>query len=148
MWLGVAEPELGAEDIRYLVSEFLPKYGIIPAQQVQVLCPATRGKIRTRQPNAILQQVLTPAKPGKMELSRGGSVLRVGDRVIQQVNDYQREVFNGSIGTVASIDPEEQEVAVQFADSESSVMTMRTSLSSRWHGSSPFTRARAASIRL
>jgi exodeoxyribonuclease V alpha subunit len=36
--------------------------------------------------------------------------------VIQQVNDYQREVFNGDVGAVASIDPEEQEVVVQFAD--------------------------------
>ena len=61
-------------------------------------------------------QVLNPAKPGKMELSRGGGVLRVGDRVIQQVNDYQREVFNGDVGTVASIDLEGQEVVVQFAD--------------------------------
>ena len=40
--------------------------------------------------------------------------LRVGDRVIQQVNDYNREVFNGDLGTVAAIDTEEQEVTVQF----------------------------------
>ena len=45
-----------------------------------------------------------------------GSTLRVGDRVIQQVNDYQREVFNGDLGTITSIDLEEQEVAVQFAE--------------------------------
>jgi len=116
LWLEAPEPELGAEGIRHLVSEFLPKHGINPVQQVQVLCPATRGEIGTRQLNVMLQQVLNPAKPGKMELSRGGSVLRVGDRVIQQVNDYQREVFNGDVGTVASIDLEEQEVVVQFAD--------------------------------
>jgi exodeoxyribonuclease V alpha subunit len=42
--------------------------------------------------------------------------LRVGDRVIQQVNDYQREVFNGDLGTIVSIDLEEQEVVVQFAE--------------------------------
>jgi len=116
LWLEAPEPELGAEGIRHLVSEFLPKHGINPAQQVQVLCPATRGEIGTRQLNIMLQQVLNPAKPGKAELSRGGSVLRVGDRVIQQVNDYQREVFNGDVGTVVSIDLEEQEVVIQFAD--------------------------------
>ena len=116
LWLEAPEPELGAEGIRHLVSEFLPKHGIDPAQQVQVLCPATRGEIGTRQLNIMLQQVLNPAKPGKAELSRGGSVLRVGDRVIQQVNDYQREVFNGDVGTVVSIDLEEQEVVIQFAD--------------------------------
>ncbi|HEX6484884.1 MAG TPA: AAA family ATPase, partial [Ktedonobacteraceae bacterium] len=87
LWLEAPEPELGAEGIRHLVSEYLPKHGINPAQQVQVLCPATRGEIGTRQLNTMLQQVLNPAKPGKTELSRGGSVLRVGDRVIQQVND-------------------------------------------------------------
>jgi exodeoxyribonuclease V alpha subunit len=116
LWLEAPEPELGAEGIRHLVSEFLPKHGINPAQQVQVLSPATRGEVGTRHLNGMLQQVLNPASPGKTELSRGGSVLRVGDRVIQQVNDYQREVFNGDIGTVTAIDLEEQEVAVQFAD--------------------------------
>ncbi|MBA2681518.1 MAG: ATP-dependent RecD-like DNA helicase [Ktedonobacteraceae bacterium] len=116
LWLEASEPELGAEGIRHLVSEFLPKHGINPAQQVQVLCPATRGEIGTRHLNVMLQQALNPAKPGKTELSRGGSVLRVGDRVIQRVNDYQREVFNGDVGTVTTIDLEEQEVVVQFAD--------------------------------
>ncbi|HEY1348010.1 MAG TPA: ATP-dependent RecD-like DNA helicase [Ktedonobacteraceae bacterium] len=116
LWLEAAAPELGAEGIRHLVSEYLPVHGIDPVQQVQVLSPATRGEVGTRQLNSMLQQVLNPAQSGKVELSRGGRVLRVGDRVIQQVNDYQREVFNGDIGTVTSIDLEEQEVAVQFAD--------------------------------
>jgi hypothetical protein len=64
----------------------------------------------------MLQQVLNPPAPGKVELAHGGSTLRVGDRVIQQVNDYQREVFNGDVGTIASIDLEEQEIVVQFAE--------------------------------
>src|SRR5216683_8063831 len=66
----------------------------------------------------MLQQVLNPRVSGKTELARGASVLRVGDRVIQQVNDYQREVFNGDLGTITKIDLEEQEVAVQFAERE------------------------------
>jgi len=98
------------------VSEFLPKHGIDPLQQVQVLCPATRGEAGTRQLNAMLQQVLNPPKTGKVELARGGSILRVGDRVIQQVNDYQREVFNGDVGVITSIDLEEQEIVVQFTE--------------------------------
>jgi exodeoxyribonuclease V alpha subunit len=116
LWLEAAEPELGAEGIRHLVNEYLPKHGIDPVRQVQVLCPATRGEVGTRQLNAMLQQVLNPPQPGKVELARGGSLLRLGDRVIQQVNDYQREVFNGDVGTIASIDLEEQEVVVQFAE--------------------------------
>jgi len=116
LWLEAAEPIVGAEGVRHLISEFFPKHGIDPVHQVQVLCPATRGEVGTRQLNAMLQQVLNPSKPGKVELTRGGSILRVGDRVIQQVNDYQREIFNGDIGTIASIDLEEQEVIVQFTE--------------------------------
>ncbi|HEY7415899.1 MAG TPA: ATP-dependent RecD-like DNA helicase, partial [Ktedonobacteraceae bacterium] len=116
LWLEAAEPALGAEGIRHLVSDYLPKHGIDPVKQVQVLCPTTRGEVGTRQLNAQLQQVLNPSTPGKLELARGGSVLRVGDRVIQQVNDYQREVFNGDLGTITSIDLEEQEVTVQFVE--------------------------------
>jgi len=55
------------------------------------------------------------ANPTRTE-NREGSTLRVGNRVIQQVNDYQREVFNGEIGTITSIRLEEQAVVVQFAE--------------------------------
>jgi exodeoxyribonuclease V alpha subunit len=116
LWLEAPEPALGAEGIQHLVSEYLPKHGIDPVRQVQVLSPSTRGEVGTRQLNAMLQQVLNPPAPGKVELARGGSTLRVGDRVIQQVNDYQREVFNGDIGTITSIDLEEQEIVVQFTE--------------------------------
>jgi len=116
LWLEVAEPALGAEGIGHLVRDYLPKHGINPVQQVQVLCPTTRGEAGTRHLNSLLQQILNPATPGKTELSRGGTSLRVGDRVIQQVNDYQREVFNGDLGAISSIDLEEQEVVVQFAE--------------------------------
>jgi exodeoxyribonuclease V alpha subunit len=116
LWLEAAEPLLGAEGISHLVSSYLPKHRIDPVKQVQVLCPAIRGEVGTRQLNTMLQQVLNPPRSGKVEIARGGHTLRVGDRVIQQVNDYQREVFNGDIGTIASIDLEEQEVVVQFTE--------------------------------
>jgi exodeoxyribonuclease V alpha subunit len=116
LWLEAPEPALGAEGIRHLVSEYLPSDGIDPVQQVQVLSPSTRGEVGTRQLNAMLQRVLNPPALGKVEIVRGVSTLRVGDRVIQQVNDYQREVFNGDVGTISSIDLEEQEVVVQFAE--------------------------------
>src|SRR5439155_24345177 len=103
MWLEATETALGEEGIRPLVSEYLPRHGIDPVQQVQVLSPSTRGEVGTRQLNALLQRVLNPPAPGKAEMARGGSILRVGDRIIQQVNDYQREVFNGDMGTISSI---------------------------------------------
>jgi exodeoxyribonuclease V alpha subunit len=116
LWLEAPEPALGAEGIRHLVCEYLPAHGINPVQQVQVLCPTTRGEAGTRALNTLLQQVLNPPRHGKIELQRGGGVLRVGDRMIQQVNDYQREVFNGDLGTISAIDLEEQEVIVRFAE--------------------------------
>jgi exodeoxyribonuclease V alpha subunit len=116
LWLGASEPAEGVEALRQLVSEVLPAQGIDPVKQVQVLCPTTRGEVGTRQLNTMLQQLLNPPRQGKMELTRGGSILRVGDRVIQQVNDYQREVFNGDLGIVASINLEEQEIAVLFTE--------------------------------
>lgn len=116
LWLEAPEPVLGAEGIRHLVCEFLPAHSIDPVQQVQVLCPTTRGEAGTRSLNTLLQQALNPPRSGKVELQRGGGIMRVGDRVIQQVNDYQREVFNGDLGTITGIDLEEQEVAVRFAE--------------------------------
>jgi exodeoxyribonuclease V alpha subunit len=99
-------------------AEYLPKHWIDPVREVQVLSPTTRGAVGTRQLNTMLQQVLNPRASGKTELARGGSILRVGDRVIQQVNDYTREVFNGDLGTISRIDVEEQEVVVQLDERE------------------------------
>jgi exodeoxyribonuclease V alpha subunit len=65
-----------------------------------------------------LQQLINPPSPDKAEITRGGSTLRVGDRIIQLKNDYQREVFNGDLGIVKAIDTTEQEVIIQFDDRE------------------------------
>lgn len=116
LWLEAAEPSLGAEGLRHLVSEYLPGHGIDPVKEVQVLCPASRGEVGTRQLNGLLQGVLNPPRSGKVELTRGGHTFRLGDRVMQQVNDYNRDVFNGDVGTITGIDLEEQEVTVQFAE--------------------------------
>ncbi|GHO48194.1 hypothetical protein KSX_63570 [Ktedonospora formicarum] len=118
LWLEADEPTLGAEGIAHLVNEYLPRHGIDPVRDVQILSPATRGDVGTRQLNTMLQQALNPPGEGKTTLARGSGAFRVGDRVIQQVNDYQREVFNGDLGTISRIDLDEQEVRVQFAERE------------------------------
>jgi exodeoxyribonuclease V alpha subunit len=76
----------------------------------------TRGDVGTRNLNAVLQQLINPPHETKPQLQRGGMTLRVGDRVIQQVNNYDQEVFNGDLGVIAAIDLEEVEVTVQFGD--------------------------------
>ena len=116
LWMGAAEVEQGVQAIQELITELIPSMGFDPAQDVQVLCPMTRGVVGTRNLNQVLQQLINPPKTGKAELVRGGMTLRVGDRVIQKVNDYNREVFNGDLGTIARIDLEEQEVMVQFGE--------------------------------
>ena len=116
LWLDVPEPEPGVQAIQELISDLIPSLGFDPAQDVQVLCPMTRGLVGTRNLNQVLQQLINPPKTGKVELERGGMILRVGDRVIQKVNDYNREVFNGDLGTIARIDLEEQEVTVLFGE--------------------------------
>jgi exodeoxyribonuclease V alpha subunit len=78
----------------------------------------TRGVVGTRNFNSVLQQLINPPSPDKPEITRGGSTLRVGDRIIQLKNDYQREVFNGDLGIIKAIDTTEQEVIIQFDDRE------------------------------
>lgn len=114
LWLGAPNPEAGVQGIRDIVTELIPSLGFDPVQAVQVLCPVRRGVAGTRNLNQVLQALLNPPTPNRAELTRGGSILRVGDRLIQQVNDYDREVFNGDLGVITAINPEEQEITVQF----------------------------------
>lgn len=92
------------------------KLGFDVAKDVQVLCPMTRGEVGTRNLNKVLQELINPPSASEAEIMYGGVTLRVGDRVIQKVNDYNREVFNGDLGVIRAIDLEEQEVNVQFAE--------------------------------
>lgn len=110
----VGEPESGVEAIRNLVTNLVPQAGFDPITDLQVLCPANRGIVGTRNLNAVLQELLNPPHPSKAEVTRFGMTLRLGDRLIQQVNDYNREVFNGDLGVLKAIDTEEQEVKIQF----------------------------------
>lgn len=115
LWHGGGHsPEHGVQAICELVGEFIPRLGFNPSTDVQVLSPMSRGLVGTRNLNAVLQQLINPPAQGKVEINRGGMVLREGDRVIQQMNDYDREVFNGDLGTILSIDTEEQEVTVEY----------------------------------
>jgi exodeoxyribonuclease V alpha subunit len=111
---GGSLPEHGVQVVSELISEFIPKLGFNPATDVQVLCPMTRGVVGTRNFNQVLQQLINPPSPDKPEVTRGGSTLRVGDRIIQLKNDYNKEVFNGDLGIVSAIDTTEQEVIISF----------------------------------
>ncbi|MHC5763045.1 SF1B family DNA helicase RecD2 [Nostoc sp.] len=113
---GGHQPEHGVQAICELITDLIRRLGFNPATDVQVLCPMSRGLVGTRNLNTVLQQLINPPSPDKVEINKGGMILRVGDRVIQQMNDYQREVFNGDLGIIQSIDTVEQEVTVLYGE--------------------------------
>ncbi len=94
-----------------------------PRRDIQVLCPMNRGPCGTRELNRLLQSALNPPREdgGMGEVERFGWTFRVGDRVIQTENNYDKEVFNGDIGTIARVEAEEREVAVEFENRKSAV---------------------------
>ncbi len=106
------DPEEVLKVIVELAGERIPRrFGFDPLDDIQVLTPMNRGVVGTGNLNLELQKALNP-RPG--ELSRGGKTLRVGDKVMQIRNNYDKEVFNGDIGRITRIDPEDQEVSVAF----------------------------------
>ena len=111
---GGTEPEHGVQVITELLQDFIPKHGFNPTTEVQVLCPMQRGIIGTRNLNKVVQELLNPPNPLKAEINRGSNIFRVGDRVIQLKNDYEKEVFNGDLGKIAEIDPVEQKMIINY----------------------------------
>ncbi len=117
LWHGGGhQSEHGVQAICELIDDLIPTLGFNPITDVQVLSPMARGLVGTRNLNNVLQQLINPPSPEKIEITRGGTILRTGDRIIQQTNDYNREVFNGDVGFITNIDTEEQEVTVQYSD--------------------------------
>jgi len=75
-----------------------------------------RGSLGVRELNTALQQVLNPIRPGEPSVERFGCWFQMRDKVIQTQNDYDKDVFNGDVGTVERVDPVEQQVAIRFDD--------------------------------
>ncbi len=110
-------PERCAELTVELVIERIPRrFGFDPRRDIQVLSPTHRGAAGVAALNAALQVALNPPRPGVAEYRSGATVFRVGDRVIQQRNDYDRDVYNGDTGEVIAIDSEKQMIMVRFED--------------------------------
>ncbi len=115
------EPEKAAEIIVDLVKNRLPKFYHVPPQAIQVLTPMQRGVVGAANLNQLLQAAVNPpvkdfkGNPGP-ELHRGGYTFRAGDKVMQIKNNYDKEVFNGDIGTIEKIDPEDRTLTVRFDD--------------------------------
>jgi exodeoxyribonuclease V alpha subunit len=105
-----------------VVADRLPRrFGLDPRQQVQVLCPMHRGPAGAGVLNERLQAALTPGREGLAERRFGGRVYRVGDKVMQLRNNYDKGaagVFNGSVGQVTAISLEDSELRVLLDEDE------------------------------
>ncbi|MFP4127631.1 MAG: ATP-dependent RecD-like DNA helicase [Desulfonatronovibrio sp.] len=98
--------------IAYMVCERIPRvYGLDPLKDIQVLTPMHKGSVGTQELNRMLQDRLNP---GPDAIVRGYRAFRVGDRVLQVRNNYEKDVFNGDLGWIVSFDPEESELVVDF----------------------------------
>jgi exodeoxyribonuclease V alpha subunit len=110
------DPERARETIVDLVTSRIPqRFGLDPVRDVQVLTPMNRGPAGAIAINQALQASLNPGGPS---LVRGARTYRAGDKVMQLRNDYDKNVFNGDVGIVCSIDPEDDTMTVRFDERE------------------------------
>ena len=111
------EPAAIQSTILELVKERIPKkLRLDPILDVQVLSPMNRGSLGAREMNMLLQQRLNPHRDDEPMVERFGWQFRLRDKVIQTENDYDKEVFNGDIGQIVKIQPEERELTIRFDD--------------------------------
>jgi len=106
-------PEDIQDKLLRVVTERIPKrFGLHPIRDIQVLTPMNRGSLGGRALNVVLQEALNPdATP---RVTRFGWTYAPGDKVIQTINNYDKDVYNGDIGQVTQVGAEEGVVTVDF----------------------------------
>ena len=107
------DPEQVATEIVNLVKYRLPKAYNQPQSNIQVLTPMQRSVVGAANLNMMLQQALNTSNLG---ISRGGTTYKLGDRVMQIRNNYDKNVFNGDIGTIERVNMEDRTISVSFED--------------------------------
>jgi len=116
------DPERVADLVVDVAANRLPRrFGLDPRREVQVLCPMHRGPAGAGVLNERLQSALTPAREGRAERRFGGRVYRVGDKVMQIRNNYDKGttgVFNGSVGVVTALSLEDSQLRVLLDEDE------------------------------
>ena len=110
------DPEAAANAVVRICAERIPaRFGLNPLRDVQVLCPMNRGIVGVHQLNDRLREALNPVGT---EVTRFGRNFRVGDRVLQTVNNYDKDVFNGDLGWVTGVDHAAGRIAVSFEETD------------------------------
>ncbi len=111
-WIETPDPQVGADKIQELVTQILPtRPGVSSHKDVQVLSPMHKGPVGTNELNRVIAAGLGEERPA---LEFGDKVFRVGDRVMQIRNDYDRDLFNGDQGWIVSIDGPSFSMSVEF----------------------------------
>lgn len=96
-----------------IVTQRIPsRFGFDPIRQIQVLTPMHRGDLGVRGLNQDLQARLNPS--GEPRIHRFGWTFACGDKVLQTINNYEKEVFNGDIGYISHFKLDEQEIMIDF----------------------------------
>lgn len=108
----VDKPEHILGEVIYQITEFLPnKFSLDPKRDIQLLSPMKKGLLGVENFNYLLQQKLNPSSSPLQIMGRS---FHQGDKVMQIRNNYNKKVYNGDIGTIQTIDCEEQILSVQF----------------------------------
>ncbi len=112
-FLRQSDPEKVADLIVDVVKHHIPRrFNLHPVDDIQVLTPMHKGVVGSGNLNARLQEAL--GHEGRASVSRGDRVYRLGDKVMQIRNDYEKDVFNGDIGRISFVDPEDRTVSVKY----------------------------------
>ena len=99
--------------IKRLYTKTIPRY-YSDLKEIQILLPMNKSEVGTNAVNDMIQSIVNPPSPGKNEIKIKNRFLREGDKVIQVVNNYDLDCYNGMIGKIISINPEEKEILVEF----------------------------------
>ncbi len=114
-FLSREDPESIVKTLVSLCTRRLPNYnGYHPRDDIQVLSPMRRTVTGVSNLNESLQKVLNPPGQGKPEITFGDMCFRLGDKIMQVQNDYEKDVFNGDTGVITKIDQEEGAMEVNF----------------------------------
>jgi len=106
--------DAAAKLVKVVAERIPPRFGLDAIRDVQVLCPMNRGAAGARTLNLGLQAVLNRSGASEPAVERFGFTYRVGDKVMQVENNYDRDTFNGDLGFITGIDEEEAEIVVDF----------------------------------
>ncbi|MFB9890852.1 SF1B family DNA helicase RecD2 [Planobispora takensis] len=116
------EPEeIAALTVDVVANRIPRKFGLNSRRDVQVLAPMHRGAAGAGNLNTVLQEALTPSREGMPERRYGGRVFRVGDKVTQLRNNYDKGaagVFNGTVGMVVDVKPDDHKLIVRTDEDE------------------------------